>query len=76
MILDELGQTNQLLSFDNLFTSIGGKPSVLKAMKIREWGISLENEWLRGFTSTMSLRSQTYYAIAGKNEFIYTLQRS
>ena len=70
--LNELGQTNQLLTFDNIFTSIGGKPAVLKAMKIREWGLSLENEWLRGFSSTMSLHSQIYYAIAGKNDFIYT----
>ena len=70
--LNELGQNNQLLTFDNIFSSIGGRRSVLHAMKIREWGISIENEWLRGFTSTMSLQNKTYYAIPGKNDFIYT----
>lgn len=69
--INELGQTNQLLTFDNIFSNIFGR-SVLKAMKIREWGVSLENEWLKGFTSTMSIHNQTYYAIPGKNEFIYT----
>ncbi|MCW3124786.1 MAG: hypothetical protein JWO03_444 [Bacteroidetes bacterium] len=70
--LNELGQQNQLLTFDNIFSSIGGRPSTLHAMKIREWGINLENEWLRGFSSTMSIHNMTYYAIPGKNEFIYT----
>ena len=69
--INELGQTNQLLTFDNIFSNIFGR-TTLKAMKIREWGVSLENEWLRGFTSTMSIHNQTYYALPGKNEFIYT----
>jgi hypothetical protein len=70
--INELGQQNQLLTFDNIFTNIGKWNRQLKAMKIREFGINLENEWLRGFSSTLSLHGSTYYAIPGKNEFIYT----
>ncbi len=69
--LNELGQQNQLLTFDNIFSDIFSRP-VLKAMKIREWGMSVENEWLRGFSSTMSLHNQEYYSIQNKNEFLFT----
>jgi hypothetical protein len=38
-------------------------------MSIREWKLSLENEWIHGFTSNMSAHAQTYYDIPGVFDF-------
>lgn len=65
-----LGQTNPLLTFDNVITLIRGK-LLTRMMKIREVHIDLENEWMRGFSSMISLDNRTYYSIPGIFDFSY-----
>ena len=66
--MNVLGQQNQLLTFDNVITLLGGRVFT-KIMKIREWNASLENEWIKGFTSIISIGHKTYYDIPGIFDF-------
>ena len=66
--MNVLGQQNQLLSFDNIISLIGGR-TFSKIMKIREWNVNLENEWTKGFTSNITLGNKTYYDIPGVFDF-------
>lgn len=65
-----LGQTNQLLTFDNILTLVRGR-LLSRMMKVREVHIDLENEWMRGFSSIISLDNRTYYSIPGIFDFSY-----
>lgn len=66
--LNQLGATNELLTFDNTLSFIKGT-AVTKPMSIREWQLSLENEWIHGFTSNIIAHSQTFYDIPGLFDF-------
>jgi len=66
--INVLGQQNELLTFDNAITLLRGS-LLTKIMKIREWNANLENEWVRGFTSTMFVQNRTYYDIPGVFDF-------
>jgi len=66
--LNKLGSENQFLTFDNILTLLQGGP-LSKIMSIREWKISLENEWIHSFSSTMFVHNQTYYDIPGVFDF-------
>lgn len=67
-----LGQENGLLTFDN-FITIFRKTPLSKIMKTREWNAILENEWLKGFTTTFTLTQREYYRIPGVFDFNYKL---
>jgi hypothetical protein len=66
--MNVLGQENILLTFDNVLTLLSAG-SLTRIMKIREWSVSLENEWIRGFSSVMSVNNRTYYDIPGVFDF-------
>jgi hypothetical protein len=66
--LNVLGQENQLLTFDNIFTLLRGQ-LLTKMMKIREVHIDVENMWVRGFSSIMALENKTYFKIPGIFDF-------
>jgi hypothetical protein len=66
--LNQLGAQSQLLTFDNFLTLLGAA-QLTKIMSIREWKLSLENEWIHGFTSIMSAHQQIYYDIPGVFDF-------
>ena len=66
--LTVLGQENQLLTFDNIFTLLRGK-LLSRMMKIREVHIDLENMWVRGFSSIIALENKTYFQIPGIFDF-------
>lgn len=66
--LNVLGQENELLTFDNVFTLLRGR-LLTRMMKIREVHIDVENEWVRGFSSILALDNRTYYQIPGVFDF-------
>jgi hypothetical protein len=66
--LAQLGSQSQFLTFDNIVTLINGG-GIDKLMSIREWQLSLENEWIHSFSSTMYVQNQTYYDIPGVFDF-------
>jgi hypothetical protein len=66
--LNQLGSQSQFLTFDNVLTLLN--PSQLsKIMNIREWQVSLENEWIHSFSSNMAVHNQTYYDLPGIFDF-------
>lgn len=66
--LTQLGSQSNFLTFDNIVTLINGG-GIDKLMSIREWQLSLENEWIHSFSSTMYVQNQTYYDIPGVFDF-------
>ena len=57
-----------LLTFDNIVTLLSG--TVLsKIMRVREFRITYEKEWLRDFSSIMTFNQKTYYDIPGTFNF-------
>ncbi|MFN8308729.1 MAG: DUF5686 family protein [Chitinophagales bacterium] len=66
-----LGQENQLLTFDNFLTLIRGK-ALSKIMKIRQWDVSIENDWTRDFSTIMNVGNRTFYDIPGIFDFRQT----
>jgi hypothetical protein len=66
--LNVLGQENQLLTFDNVFTLLRGQ-LLSRMMKIREVHVDVENEWVRGFSSIMAFDNKTFYQIPGVFDF-------
>lgn len=68
--LNILGQENKLLTFDNSLTLLRGQ-LLTRMMKVREAHADIENEWVRGFSSIMSVDYRTYYSIPGIFDFNY-----
>jgi hypothetical protein len=66
--LNQLGAQNELITFDNILSFVRGN-EIQKPMSIREWQLSLENEWLHGFTSNFIVHDQTFYDIPGVFDF-------
>ena len=57
-----------LLTFDNIVTLISG--TVLsKIMRVREFRITYEKEWIKDFSSIMTFNQKTYYDIPGTFNF-------
>jgi hypothetical protein len=61
-------ENQTLLTFDNVVTLISGH-TLSKIMKVREFQISYEKEWLRGFSTIASMNEKTYYDIPGVFDF-------
>jgi hypothetical protein len=66
--LNKLGSQSQFLTFDNVLTLLS--PSELsKIMSIREWKMSLDNEWIHSFSSNFVVHNMTYYDQPGVFDF-------
>ena len=66
--LNKLGSQSQFLTFDNVLTLLN--PSQLsKIMSIREWKMSLDNEWVHSFSSNFVVHNMTYYDQPGVFDF-------
>lgn len=63
-------ESQTLLTFDNVFTLISGK-RLSKAMKVREFGVSYEKDWLKDFSTIFSFTEKTYYNIPGVSDFAH-----
>jgi hypothetical protein len=66
--LNQLGAQSQFLTFDNI-TSLLNPVELSKIMNIREWEMSLANEWIHSFTSNMLVHNSTYYDLPGIFDF-------
>ncbi|HWB64898.1 MAG TPA: DUF5686 family protein [Chitinophagales bacterium] len=64
------GQTDEqrFLTFDNIVTLIGGK-TLSKIMRVRQFIVSYEKEWTRGFSTIMFINPKTFYDIPGVFDF-------
>jgi hypothetical protein len=62
------GQDDQLYTFDNMLTLIGGR-TFTRIMKMREINLNYEREWLRGFSQIFMFSDKTFYAIPGVFDF-------
>lgn len=64
------GQDEQqnLLTFDNIVTLIGGKP-LSKIMRTREFRITHEKEWIKDFSTSIVLNDKVFYDIPGVFNF-------
>jgi hypothetical protein len=61
-------ESQNLLTFDNVVTLISG--TVLsKIMRVREFRIFYEKEWIKDFSSTITFNQKTYYDIPGTFNF-------
>ncbi len=61
-------EAQTLLTFDNIVTLISGK-TLSKIMKVREFGVLYEKDWIRGLSSVISLTDKIYYDIPGVFNF-------
>ena len=66
--LNQLGAQSQFLTFDNVLTLLN-PVELSKIMSIREWEMSLANEWIHSFTSNMLVHNSTYYDLPGVFDF-------
>ena len=66
--LTQLGSQSQFLTFDNVLTLFKSS-EIPNLMNVREWNLSLENEWIHSFTSTFSVHDQIFYDIPGAFDF-------
>ena len=66
--LAQLGSQSQFLTFDNILTLLNGG-GIDKLMSIRDWELSLDNEWIHSFSSNMYVENQTFYDIPGFFDF-------
>lgn len=65
-------ENNLLLTFDNVVTLISGK-TLSKIMKVREFRITYEQEWVKNFSTTTFFNEKTYYDIPGVFDFSRTV---
>jgi len=61
-------EANTILTFDNVATLIGGKV-LNKIMKVREFRITYEKEWIRNFSTIAMFNEKTYYEVPGVFDF-------
>jgi hypothetical protein len=54
------GQTNPLLTFDNILTLLSGKRQVIRAQSA---GIDYERDWFKGLSSTLSFHRTNYLSM-------------
>ena len=66
-----LGQENELLTYDNITTLIGGY-NLTKVMKTREINLYYERDWVKGLSSNITLSDKTFYAVPGVFQFMKT----
>lgn len=62
------GQDDQLYTFDNMLTLIGGR-TFTRIMKMREINLNYEREWLRGFSQIFMISDKTYFSIPSIFDF-------
>lgn len=62
-------ENNTVLSFDNIVTLISGR-TLSRIMKVREFRIAYEKEWVRNFSTIAMFNEKTYYDIPGVFDFI------
>lgn len=66
--LNKLGSKSLFLTFDNMLTLLN--PSQLgKIMSVREWKMSLDNEWIHSFSTNFVVHNSTYYDLPGIFDF-------
>ena len=61
-------ESQTLLTFDNIVTLISGK-TLSKAMKVRDFAINYEKDWMKNFSTIMGMSVKTYYDVPGVSNF-------
>lgn len=61
----------KFLNFDNIITAAGGK-IFSKIQRVREAKFSYEKDWVRGFSSTLSINDKIYYGVPGVFDYSRT----
>lgn len=61
-------ESQTLVTFDNIFTLISGR-TLSKVMKVGEFGISYDKDWVKDFSTIISFREKTYYDVPGVSNF-------
>lgn len=62
-------ENQTVLSFDNIVTLISGR-TLSRIMKVREFRIAYEKEWVRNFSTIAMFNEKTYYDIPGVFDFV------
>lgn len=61
-------ENSNLLTFDNVVNIVSGT-TFSKIMKVREFRVSYEKEFVRGFSASMTFNEKTYYDVPGVFNF-------
>ncbi len=62
-------EAQSVLTFDNIFSLVGGT-TFSKIMRLREFRIDYEKEWVKGFSTIFTANQQTYYAVDSVLRFV------
>lgn len=61
-------ESQTLLTFDNIVTLISGKV-LSKAMKVREFNVNYEKDWMKDFSTIIGMNEKTFYDVPGVSDF-------
>ncbi len=61
-------ESQTLLTFDNIVTLISGK-TLSKAMKVREFNINYEKDWVKDFSTITGFNEKVFYDVPGVSNF-------
>ncbi|MES2620045.1 MAG: DUF5686 family protein [Bacteroidota bacterium] len=61
-------ESQTLLSFDNVITLASGRV-FSKLMKVTEFGISVDKDWFKDFSTIIGFKEKTYFDVPGVSDF-------
>ncbi len=61
-------ESQTLLTFDNIVTVISGRV-LSKVMKVREFTVTYEKDWLKDFSTIIGFREKTFHNVPGAGDF-------
>ncbi|MFN8321596.1 MAG: DUF5686 family protein [Chitinophagales bacterium] len=64
-------ENQTLVTFDNIFTIISGR-TLSKVMKVTEFNVTYERDWIKDFSTILSFTEKTFYNIPGVSNFEHT----
>lgn len=63
-------ENQTLVTFDNIFTIISGR-TLSKVMKVTEFNIHYEKDWLKDFSTIIGFHEKTYWNVPGSSNFYH-----
>lgn len=68
-------ENQTLVTFDNIFTIISGR-TLSKVMKVNEFNIHYEKDWLKDFSTIIGFHEKTYFNVPGSSDFEHPINNS
>jgi hypothetical protein len=63
-------ENQTLVTFDNIFTIISGR-TLSKVMKVTEFNVHYEKDWLKDFSTIIGFHEKTYWDVPGSSNFFH-----